>query len=187
MLRRVSGLLRKKKKVSRTVSIENVSYNIPSFDRRLLGWLVDVMLLAFLSAPLTEFLYDKLSITSELAKFSDLSGITSLDSFLNSVSREFLLKYATIQVIMILISALYFIICLAYYGRTLGKFVTGCTVLEMGNGKRISVRTAVLRTVLYAVSVLPFCIGLILFIPFSKHGRALHDRLADTIVVLKGK
>ncbi|AWD32853.1 RDD family protein [Candidatus Fokinia solitaria] len=187
MLQRVSWLFRRKKKVPPTISINGVAYNIPSFDRRLLGWLVDVMLLAFLLMPVSEFLYVKLSIASELAKFSESSDITSLDSFLSSVGPHFLIKYVAVQVIALLISVLYFVVSLALYGRTLGKFVTGCIVLEVDSGQKISVRTAILRTALYLVSVLPFCIGLILFIPFSKYGMALHDRCMHTVVVLRGK
>ena len=67
-------------------------------------------------------------------------------------------------------------------GQTPGKQLLGLIVID-AYGERPSLLKTLLRTVGYAVSVLPFSLGF-LWIGFDREKRALHDWLAGTYVVL---
>lgn len=70
----------------------------------------------------------------------------------------------------------------AFTGRTAGKWVTGLRV-ERPDGRRVGLGRACLRHLVgYPVTLLTFGVGF-LVVAFSPRGRALHDRLAGTVVV----
>ena len=80
-----------------------------------------------------------------------------------------------------LIDCSYLVIFTAVRGQTIGKMATGIRVI----GKEtdvVTVRSAALRTVACFVSALPIGLGFLVGL-FSREGRALHDRLAETWVV----
>ncbi len=80
-----------------------------------------------------------------------------------------------------LIDCGYLVIFTAARGQTIGKMATGIRVI----GKEtdvVTARSAILRTVAYFVSALPIGLGFLVGL-FSREGRALHDRLAETWVV----
>lgn len=65
-------------------------------------------------------------------------------------------------------------------GQTVGKMAAGLRV-EAGDGSAVPPLHALVRTLAYVISVLPFGLGFVgMFLPSH---RALHDRLADTRVV----
>ena len=67
-------------------------------------------------------------------------------------------------------------------GQTFGKWVTGLRI-EQTNGKPLSWKRVLLRHLVgYPLSLLPLGLGFI-WAAFDRQGRALHDRLAGTIVV----
>lgn len=67
-------------------------------------------------------------------------------------------------------------------GQTLGKFLTGSTILNQ-DGTNPNLITIVRRNVLgYAITALTLGIGF-LSIAFSRKGRALHDMVAGTVVI----
>lgn len=81
-----------------------------------------------------------------------------------------------------IVSLLYVVLFLATRGQTPGKQLLGLIVID-AYGERPSLLKTLLRTVGYAVSVLPFSLGF-LWIGFDREKRALHDWLAGTYVVL---
>lgn len=77
---------------------------------------------------------------------------------------------------------LYFFIFHATRGQTPGKQCLGLLVIDE-YGERPGLAKTLLRTAGYALSVLPFSLGL-LWIGFDREKRALHDWVAGTYVVL---
>jgi uncharacterized RDD family membrane protein YckC len=77
----------------------------------------------------------------------------------------------------------YFSVLHARSGQTLGKIALRIHVAAPDGG-RIGMARSVLRTLGYALSALPFLAGFL--IALGPSGRALHDRIADT-VVLRGE
>ncbi len=79
-------------------------------------------------------------------------------------------------------SVLNFVVLSGLTGRTLGKWVTGLHIEER-SGAPLSFGRAALRHLLgYPLSLITLGIGF-LVAAFDSEGRALHDRIAGTIVV----
>lgn len=75
-----------------------------------------------------------------------------------------------------------FLVLPVFTGTTVGKWATGLRI-ERLSGERLGFGHATLRhTVGYLVSLLTFGLGFLLA-AFDAEGRALHDRIAKTIVV----
>lgn len=67
-------------------------------------------------------------------------------------------------------------------GRTPGNGVMRIRVQDGRTGEAVSVRRAFVRVLLLPLSALPLCAGFLLIL-FDGRRRALHDRLARTVVV----
>jgi uncharacterized RDD family membrane protein YckC len=87
---------------------------------------------------------------------------------------------------LLLLDGGYLTIFTAAGGQTIGKMSAGTRVVPAasrpGSAARVPLGSAVLRAAVYFVSALPVGLG---FAPilFTADRRALHDRLADTLVV----
>lgn len=81
-----------------------------------------------------------------------------------------------------LLGASYVVVFTAAVGQTLGKMALGIMVVT-NHDEPVGIRHAVLRGLGYTVSALPLGLG---FVPifFGARRRTLHDRLADTRVVV---
>lgn len=91
------------------------------------------------------------------------------------------LFYSFVSVYLLL--ALYFIVTTRLYGATLGKKVVGIKVVDSITGKNISTNQSIIRFITYGVSVAPLFLGFVMA-AFNNRKRTLHDRLADTVVIL---
>jgi uncharacterized RDD family membrane protein YckC len=69
------------------------------------------------------------------------------------------------------------------YQGTVGKYALGMKVVDQ-NGKRITMTSSFLRTILYIIGAQGFllCLGVIM-IGFTEYKQGLHDILANTYVV----
>lgn len=75
-----------------------------------------------------------------------------------------------------------FVLFAGVSGQTLGKWATGLRI-ERANGARLGIGRALLRHLIgYPLSLLIFGIGFFLA-AFDAQGRALHDRIAGTLVL----
>lgn len=75
-----------------------------------------------------------------------------------------------------------FLVLPVFAGATLGKWATGLRI-ERRDGQPLSFGRATLRhTVGYLISLLTLGLGFLLVV-FDAEGRALHDRIAGTVVV----
>lgn len=85
-------------------------------------------------------------------------------------------------VIALVVALLDFLVLPGFTDWTLGKWATGLRI-ERRDGARLGVGHALLRhTIGYFVSLLTLGLGFLLA-AFNREGRALHDILADTVVV----
>ena len=79
----------------------------------------------------------------------------------------------------------YFIGLWAWRGQTLGQIVANVKVVR-ADGKRVDLRTAVLRFLGYIVCVLTLGIGF-LMVAFDERKQGLHDKIANTYVIRLGE
>ena len=101
------------------------------------------------------------------------------------LSDMYLVSFSSYTVNYVYSSSLGLILFITYYstleyffGRTLGKFLTGAKVVTI-NGQEITFKMALIRSLSRLIPVDPF------YFLFSKNG--LHDRLSRTIVIKKSK
>lgn len=98
---------------------------------------------------------------------------------------NFLKKYKMEAAVgFFLIPMLYFVLLEGLLGATMGKLVTGIRVRRKDGGK-ISFTTAVLRFIGRVISTVPFFLGYLLAFVDGKR-QALHDKIANTLVLNKG-
>jgi uncharacterized RDD family membrane protein YckC len=151
------------------------AYRAAGFFRRLAAAAVDFLVLspvlALLGVLLCLALGQPVPHLGELSP--DLIVVALLDG--NTAGEALLLLGA-------IVSALYVVLFLSTRGQTPGKQLLGLLVIN-AYGERPSLPKTLLRTVGYALSVLPFSLGF-LWIGFDREKRALHDWLAGTYVVL---
>jgi uncharacterized RDD family membrane protein YckC len=79
-------------------------------------------------------------------------------------------------------SATYFVFFWSGNGQTPGDRLLGITVREAGTLGPLRVRRAALRVLALPLSALPLCAGFLLIL-VDRRRRALHDRIARTVVV----
>ena len=82
---------------------------------------------------------------------------------------------------LMLLYGLYYALCTGYRGQTVGKYLMRLRVVGK-EGQRIGYGRALLRWVLYWVSLLPFWLGVV-WIFVDRQNRAWHDGLCGTRVV----
>lgn len=82
-----------------------------------------------------------------------------------------------------LIPALYTILFWIWLSATPGKLVLGLKIVE-ANGKKLSIKTAIIRFFSYIVSSVALFLGFI-WIGFDKEKQGWHDKIAKTHVVHK--
>jgi len=82
---------------------------------------------------------------------------------------------------LMLLYGLYYTLCTGYRGQTVGKYLMRLRAVGK-EGQRIGYRRALLRWVLYGVSLLPLLLGVIWIFVDRQH-RAWHDGLCGTRVV----
>lgn len=81
------------------------------------------------------------------------------------------------------VTALNFVVLAGVRGQTLGKWATGLRI-EQQDGKPLSFLTTLVRHLVgYPLSLLTLGIGFLISV-FNPQGRALHDMIAGTVVVL---
>jgi len=89
----------------------------------------------------------------------------------------------TMVVLWFVLILSYFILMTYVFGQTLGKMVMGIRV-EMSDGKERSFGAVVLReTIGRAASLIFFGFGYWMIV-FDKKKRAMHDRIAETVVTI---
>lgn len=98
-----------------------------------------------------------------------------------NISGSMVLAMATILLIFIIGSTIYFVICWAMTGQTVGKFCMSIKVIRT-DSSRVDLRYAFIRFLGCVLCTASLGIGFIL-IAFDSHKQGLHDRMADTYVV----
>ncbi len=147
----------------------NVEY--AGFGIRLLAWLIDFLVLLFLSfiiALISGFFIAFLLIYVSIIS-ADSSIVTSLSNFISGF-------------IGFSVNLLYFtLFWSSKFQGTPGKIVLGLKIVD-ANGNKISYSTALIRYISTFISSLLLGIGYLLII-FDGKKQALHDKLASTYVI----
>ena len=114
--------------------------------------------------------------TAEAIVF-DPQRIVYVESFLKNYSVDALIG-------LLLLPMLYFVFFEGIWGGTIGKLLLGIRVRRKDGGK-INFGISFIRFLGKIVSTIPFVLGFVLAL-FDKKHQALHDKIANTLVLKKG-
>jgi len=152
--------------------VTNVSSQVDlryaSFETRLVAFVLDVIVLFSVLA-----LFFAVAFLQVLLR-SDFGDVDPPDS-------AFYLAAIILLIYFFVFFPLYFLALWVWRGQTVGKMAMAIKVVRR-DGHPLGVGTALLRLVGYLFSTLLLFAGF-LMIAFDQQRRALHDRLADTLVV----
>lgn len=171
------------------------NYQTASILKRFFAFLIDTILV---TAVVCAFLFVSMGKSQEGAFIDE--GKPSLgdtyqffayaDGIVNGPSRmsffESFVKNNTMPALigLLLLPMLYYVLFEGLWGGTFGKLFLGIRVRRKDGGK-ISFGTAFVRHIGRLISTIIFMLGYVLAI-FDKKHQALHDKIANTMVLNKG-
>ncbi len=173
------------------------NYQTAPLTKRVIAFFIDIFLVGIVVCA---FLFVSMGKTPEKLKASGDEGKPSLMdkyqffAYFEPIARDpnrgiylenFLEEYKMQATLGFLVwPLLYFALFEGLFGATIGKFATGIRVRRKDGGK-ISIATAVVRHFGRLISTTIFMLGFLLaFIDGKK--QALHDKIANTLVLKKG-
>lgn len=139
---------------------------------RLLGFLVDVVLLALVLSLTTTFInafVNLFNINDIIARFTTISDLTG----------EILA--ATAGLVTIILVSAYGVLSWTLSGQTIGDLLLGVRVVRT-DGNRVALSRALLRIIGAYLSGIVFFLGFFWAVGDRRH-QGWHDKLADTVVV----
>lgn len=140
---------------------------------------------AGLQLRIVAFILDVLVLISFGMLFAAGTGAyLVVDSRMNDGNLSNHAPYVAVAVFLIYVLAflpLYHVLLWMWWGQTVGKMAVHIRVQSQEDGA-LTFGRSVLRFLGYVVSVAPLFLGLIMAL-FDRRRRALHDRLARTVVV----
>jgi uncharacterized RDD family membrane protein YckC len=109
--------------------------------------------------------------------------ISTLGAIFNGarVSGAMIWLIATILLVFLVGSTVYFVVCWATSGQTVGKLGVGIKVIRT-DSSRVDLKYAFIRFLWWMLCAATLGVGFIL-IAFDSRKQGLHDRMADTYVV----
>lgn len=105
------------------------------------------------------------------------------DAELQSVHTYYFIMFV-IQVVQLLILIMFFVYCWCRFATTPGGFLFGIRVVDADSLGKITLKQATIRSISTALSILPAFLGIIWAL-FDKRSQALHDKLANTVLIVK--
>lgn len=153
-------------------------------DLFLVGALVCAILFVYMGKPEIEPNADegKISLADKYQFFTYVEAIAE-DSDRAAWIQRFAKNYPLGMLMVFLIPVLYWSVFEGMGGATIGKFLTGIRVRNK-SGMKIGFGTAFIRALVKLVSIGIFLLGCIIA-AFDKKNQALHDKVANTLVMKK--
>ncbi|WP_320034317.1 RDD family protein [Halarcobacter sp.] len=138
-------------------------YEYAGFWVRVAASIIDTIILAMLTLPITMMIYG--------------DSMWENESFIMGPA-DFLINYV--------LPALAVILFWLYKSATPGKMILKLKVLNSEDGQALSVGQAIVRYLGYFIAMIPLFIGII-WVGFDKRKQGWHDKLAKTVVVRNKK
>ncbi len=149
--------------------LKDVKY--ATFGDRFLAFLLDNLMLGLLLAP---FLWMLLRADFQGATLDPFALAEQVSASMSS-PLGYLINYGG--------PLLYFVLFWKYKSSTPGKLMLDMTIVDATTGATPSAGRLLIRYVGYYVNVLTCFIGFI-WIAFDKRGQGLHDKMANTVVIM---
>lgn len=171
-----------------TISHSKKQILYPKIFNRVMATLLDMTLISLLLMkvlPYINLYIFKYNFADILAKNNlnpltpeDLNVLIRAEEFLNKIHpTDFIMASLELIFIQYILFSFYFIFCWVKYGTTLGKLLFKIKIQDYTTGQNPNFFRATIRY--FGYLLVPFSI----FSCFSKEKRAIHDLLANTIVI----
>lgn len=131
---------------------------------------------------LAAFLVDMIIVNAGLVAVRLPMWIVSMKSPNNILVRDFIFQYSVVDIVIYLLTALYFVLLTYYTGSTLGKKLFQLRVISTENRKLTLFEVAYRETIGRFLSGIVMQLGYLLIIAEKQH-RGVHDLLSDTCVI----
>jgi uncharacterized RDD family membrane protein YckC len=120
----------------------------------------------------------------DVSQFSEAMALAQNDNTLASLQAmpRASMKWESLFELLVAVVTIFF--WKRWAGATPGKKVLGIHVVDAKTYQEINNKQAIIRYIGYIISTIPFGIGF-LMVAFRKDRRALHDLLAETVVIYK--
>ena len=175
-----------------TTFINGRQFKLATMNRRLIATVVDIFIIFIFFTPILNlaayFLYNRQTSYQVYESFENYSinivGISSAFEFFKAlasylINNELIRGFIILQILSISLFAIFIISFWKWKGATPGKMITRCQIIDANTGGTPTLKQYILRFVGYT-----FFIGF-LFMPLTKKKQGLHDKLANTIVIVK--
>lgn len=173
-----------------SIEFDGQKYSFASFNRRILSSGIDMVITSLFSIPIGSTIAS-LTMSDELSKFqmnpeliiNDLDTMSMLRLAWDS---GLIGKMLMVQLVTLFIVGCYAVFFWVKKGATPGKMLFKCKVVDSRTYEKLSLQQAILRFTIIPFSILPALIGLFM-IDWTKNRQALHDKVANTVVVYQKK
>ncbi|AIF80885.1 hypothetical protein I862_01610 [endosymbiont of Acanthamoeba sp. UWC8] len=175
-----------------TTFINGRQFKLATMNRRLIATVVDVFIIFIITTPILRiiayYLYNRQTSDQVYEGFENFSinivGISSAIEFAKALpfylmNNGLIRSFIILQILSFSFFALFVILFWKWKGATPGKMITRCQIIDANTGDTPTLKQYILRFVGYT-----FFIGF-LFMPLTKKKQGLHDKLANTIVIVK--
>jgi uncharacterized RDD family membrane protein YckC len=154
-----------------------------TFNRRMLAASIDSFLLMFF-VPLVDRLTPVNTAVLDKSSLSELGDPVAMRQslFAAFTNREFVLSWLSNLGAQVMLICVFSAICWHFWSATPGKMLMRIKIVDAQTEKPMSDTQIVLRLLGYCMSTLTLCGGF-LWIGIDKRRQALHDKIADTVVV----
>jgi uncharacterized RDD family membrane protein YckC len=176
-------------KMSKKPNIES-QYKYASFNRRIIAFGIDVVLITLVVTPIMNLLLwiffgtnsaYFVEASRNLSKITLVENPSVLTYVWSVISNA---RYMIIQSILLLLVVVYFIYFWKKLGASIGKLIMGCRIVDADNYRPITMKQAIKRMFGHVLNVLTVGIGLFMA-DFTKRKQGLHDKIANTVVIIK--
>jgi uncharacterized RDD family membrane protein YckC len=177
-------------KEDQEIIINNEKYYLASFNRRLLSAALDMFIISILIIPFSQII-SYLGLGEEIVNMQTTSEamLDEVDMFTFMrilYDSGVILHVILMQLVLFLVIGIYMITLWFKKGSTPAKMLFKCKIVDATTYNKISLKQGIIRFLSIPLSILPIFMGLFM-IDFSSKRQALHDKIANTIVIYKKK
>ena len=167
-------------------------YEYASLNRKIIAFGIDVVIITLVLSPIMNLLmmiffgFDTshmVDIDSNIEQVKTMTFSSVIDSFLDTMSN---LRYIMVQLIMLMFVIVYFVFFWFKMSASVGKLIMRCKIVDADNYNNITMKQSIKRMVGHIFNLLTLGIGLFMA-DFTKRKQGLHDKFANTIVVIRKK
>jgi uncharacterized RDD family membrane protein YckC len=167
-------------------------YEYASLNRKIIAFGIDVVIITLVLSPIMNLLmmiffgFDTnymIDIDKNLDQTKIMTFSSVMSSFCSTISN---LRYIMVQLILLMLAMAYFVFFWYKMGASIGKLIMRCKIVDADSYNDITMRQAIKRMAGHLFNLITLGMGLFMA-DFTKKKQGLHDKFANTVVVIKRK